>query len=241
MIEMAESLASDYGISRETCDAYALRSHQLVAAGWASQLFDDEIEAAPVPQRNGNSVMFDLDEGYPTDTNMETLAALQPIEEGVVAAGNASEHNHAAAACLVVAEDKLDELGLEPIAYFHSRAAARCDPSRMGIGPVPAVKRRFAHNGLGSKDIDLVELNEAFAPQVFACLSCWSSSEDDSQLEILNVNSSGISHGHPIGATVGRILANLTRELARRGGRLGLETMCIGGRQGIAAVFERAA
>jgi acetyl-CoA C-acetyltransferase len=135
-----------------------------------------------------------------------------------------------------VAEDKLAELGLEPMAWFHSWAAAGCEPSRMGIGPVPAVERLFARTGLKWDDIDLVELNEAFAPQVLAVLKGWGW-DDRSRL---NVNGSGISLGHPIGATGGRILANLLNELHRRGGRYGLETMCIGGGQGIAAVFERA-
>jgi len=143
-------------------------------------------------------------------------------------------------AALSPQEDKLEELGLEPIAWFHSWAAAGCDPSRMGIGPVPATERLFARNSLGWDDIDLVELNEAFAPQVLAVLKGWGWSDDDSRHEILNVNGSGISLGHPIGATGGRILANLTRELKRRGGRFGLETMCIGGGQGLAAIFEAA-
>ncbi|MCT2402088.1 acetyl-CoA C-acyltransferase, partial [Novosphingobium sp. HK4-1] len=172
---------------------------------------------------------------------MASLGALKAIEGGVVTAGNASQQNDAAAACLVVAEDKLDELGVEPIAFYHSSAAAGCDPSRMGIGPVPAVQRLFARSGLGWGDIDLVELNEAFAPQVLAVLKGWGWSDDDGRNEILNVNGSGISLGHPIGATGGRILANLTRELVRTKGRYGLETMCIGGGQGIAAIFERAA
>ena len=129
---------------------------------------------------------------------------------------------------------------LEPIAWFHSSAAAGVDPSRMGYGPVPATERLFARNGLAMSDMDLIELNEAFAPQVLACLKGWGWADDDARHDILNVNGSGISLGHPIGATGGRILANLTRELARRGGKYGLETMCIGGGQGIAAVFERA-
>lgn len=240
MIETAENLARDHGISREACDAYAVRSHQRAAAAWANGLFDDELVAVPVPQRKGDPVMFAHDEGYRADASLETLGALRPIEGGVVTAGNASQQNDAAAACLVVSEDKLDELELEPIAWFHSWAAAGCDPSRMGIGPVPAVERLFDRNGLSWSDIDLIELNEAFAPQVLACLKGWGWSEDDSRHEVLNVNGSGISLGHPIGATGGRILANLTRELVRREGRYGLETMCIGGGQGIAAMFERA-
>ncbi|HMO74170.1 MAG TPA: acetyl-CoA C-acetyltransferase [Sphingopyxis sp.] len=240
MIETAENLAKDYGISREACDAYAVRSHRNAAAAWEKGLFADELVPVAVPQKKGDPVVFDHDEGYRADASMETLGRLRALEGGVVTAGNASQQNDAAAACLIVAEDRLDELGLEPIAWFHSWAAAGCDPARMGIGPVPATERLFARSGLGWDDIDLVELNEAFAPQVLACLKGWGWSEDDSRMEMLNVNGSGISLGHPIGATGGRILANLTRELKRRGGRYGLETMCIGGGQGIAAIFEAA-
>jgi acetyl-CoA C-acetyltransferase len=240
MIETAENLAKDYDISREACDAYAARSHARAAAAWANGLFDDEIVPVPIPQKRGDPVMFIKDEGFRDDATPETLALLRPLEGCVVTAGNASQQNDAAAACLVVAEDRLEELGLEPTAWFHSWAAAGCEPSRMGIGPVPATERLFARNGLGWGDIDLIELNEAFAPQVLAVLKGWGWSDDDSRHEILNVNGSGISLGHPIGATGGRILANLTRELHRRGGRYGLETMCIGGGQGIAAIFEAA-
>ena len=240
MIETAENLAKDYGISREACDAYAVRSHQRATAAWGAGLFADELVPVSIAQRKGPPAVFDHDEGYRTDATLETLGALRPIEGGVVTAGNASQQNDAGAACLVVAEDKLDELGLEPIAFFHSWAAAGCEPSRMGIGPVPATQRLFARNGLSWGDIGLIELNEAFAPQVLACLKAWGWSDDDSRHAMLNVNGSGISLGHPIGATGGRILANLTREMQRRDVRYGLETMCIGGGQGIAAVFERA-
>ncbi len=240
MIETAENLAKDYGITREQCDAYAVRSHQRATAAWANGLFDNEIVPVPVKQKRGDPVLFIHDEGYRADATLASLGALKPIEGGVVTAGNASQQNDAAAACFVVAEDMLAELGLEPIAWFHSWAAAGCDPARMGIGPVPAVERLFARNGLSWDDIDLIELNEAFAPQVLAVLKGWSWGENDSRHDMLNVNGSGISLGHPIGATGGRILANLTHELVRRQGRYGLETMCIGGGQGIAAVFERA-
>ena len=240
MIETAENLAKDYGITREQCDAYAVRSHQRATAAWANGLFDNEIVHVPVKQKRGDPLLFTHDEGYRADATLASLGALKPIEGGVVTAGNASQQNDAAAACLVVAEDKLAELGLEPIAWFHSWAAAGCDPSRMGIGPVPAVERLFARNGLSWDDIDLIELNEAFAPQVLAVLKGWGWGAEDSRHDMLNVNGSGISLGHPIGATGGRILANLTHELVRRQGRYGLETMCIGGGQGIAAVFERA-
>lgn len=237
MIETANNLAKDYSITREACDEYAAMSHQRAARAWSEGKFDDELVPIAVPQRRGDPVLFAKDEGIRADATPESLALLKPIEkDGVVTAGNASQQNDAGAACLVVAEDKLAELGLEPMAWLHSWAAAGCDPSRMGIGPVPAVHKLFARTGLGWRDIDLVELNEAFAPQVLACLKGWGWDDRDK----LNVNGSGISLGHPIGATGGRILANLVRELRRRDGRYGLETMCIGGGQGLAAVFERA-
>lgn len=236
MIETAENLAKDYNISREDCDEYAVMSHQRATAAWKEGKFDDELVPVPVPQRRGDPVIFSHDEGYRPDATMESLSALKPIEGGVVTAGNASQQNDAAAACLIVAEDKLAELNLDPMGYMVSWAAAGCDPSRMGIGPVPAVERLFARSKMGWDDIDLVELNEAFAPQVLAVLKGWGWDDRDR----LNVNGSGISLGHPIGATGGRILANLLRELQRRDARYGLETMCIGGGQGIAAVFERA-
>jgi len=237
MIETADNLARDYQISREASDEYAAMSHQRAARAWADGKFDDEVVPVSVKQKKGDPIVFAMDEGVRADATAESLGKLKPIEkDGVVTAGNASQQNDAAAACLVVSEDKLEELGLEPMGWFVSWAAAGCDPSRMGIGPVPAVKRLFERTGLSWDDIDLVELNEAFAPQVLAVLKGWG--WDDR--ERLNVNGSGISLGHPIGATGGRILANLLRELKRRDGRYGLETMCIGGGQGIAAVFERA-
>jgi acetyl-CoA C-acetyltransferase len=237
MIETADNLARDYQISREDCDAYAAESHRRAAAAWDAGKFDDELVPVAVPQKRGEPILFKMDEGVRRDATAESLGALKAIEKGgVVTAGNASQQNDAAAACLVVSEDKLEELGLEPMGWFVGWAAAGCEPSRMGIGPVPAVERLFARTGMSWDDIDLVELNEAFAPQVLAVLKGWGWDDRDR----LNVNGSGISLGHPIGATGGRILANLLRELHRRDGRYGLETMCIGGGQGIAAVFERA-
>ncbi len=239
MIETADNLARDYQISREACDAYAAMSHQRAAAAWAAGKFDDELVSVAVPQKKGDPVIFARDEGVRADATAESLGKLKAIEkDGVVTAGNASQQNDAAAACLVVAEDKLAELGLEPMGWFVGWAAAGCEPSRMGIGPVPAVERLFARTGMGWDDIGLVELNEAFAPQVLAVLKGWGWDETDERRERLNVNGSGISLGHPIGATGGRILANLLREMKRRDARYGLETMCIGGGQGIAAVFE---
>ena len=237
MIETADNLARDYQISREECDEYAAMSHQRAAAAWAAGKFDDELVPVSVKQKKGDPIVFARDEGVRADATPESLGQLRAIEKGgVVTAGNASQQNDAAAACLVVSEDKLAELNLDPMGWFVSWAAAGCEPSRMGIGPVPAVERLFARTGMGWDDIDLVELNEAFAPQVLAVLRGWGWDERDR----LNVNGSGISLGHPIGATGGRILANLLRELQRRDGKYGLETMCIGGGQGIAAIFERA-
>lgn len=236
MIETAENLAKDYDISREASDEYAVKSHKRAAAAWAAGKFDEELVPVPVPQRRGDPVVFATDEGVRSDATLESFAALRPLAKGVVTAGNASQQNDAAAACLVVAEDKLEELGLESMGYLVGWAAAGCEPSRMGIGPVPAVERLFARTGLGWGDIDLVELNEAFAPQVLAVLKGWNWDDRDK----LNVNGSGISLGHPIGATGVRILANLMHEMHRREARYGLETMCIGGGQGLAAIFERA-
>ncbi|WP_057882049.1 acetyl-CoA C-acetyltransferase [Tsuneonella troitsensis] len=246
MIETAENLAKDYGISRDEADAFAVRSHRNAAAAWEAGKFDAQLVPIDVPQRKGDPIVFDRDEGFRADASMESLGKLRAIEaksnpDAVVTAGNASQQNDAAAACLVVAEDRLEELGLEPMLWFSGYAAAGCDPSRMGIGPVPAVERLFARTGMGWDDIEMVELNEAFAPQVLAVLKGWGWSNDDSRLDLLNVNGSGISLGHPIGATGGRILADMAHEMHRRSARYGLETMCIGGGQGIAAIFERAA
>ncbi len=235
MIETAENLAADYDISREQSDEYAVMSHQRAAAAWADGKFDDELVPVSVPQRRGDPVIFSHDEGVRKDATLASMGALRPIEGGVVTVGNASQQSDAAAACLVVAEDKLGELDLQPFGHLLGWAAAGCEPSRMGIGPVPAVERLFARTGLSWDDIDLVELNEAFAPQVLAVLKGWGWDQRDK----LNVNGSGISLGHPIGATGVRILSALLREMQRRESRYGLETMCIGGGQGIAAIFER--
>ena len=237
MIETAENLAKQYDISREAADQYAARSHQRAAVAWNSGKFDDEVVRVSVPQKKGNPVVFARDEGVRPQATAEGLAKLAPlIKGGTVTAGNACQQNDAAAACLVIAEDKLREFKLQPMAYLAGWAAAGCEPATMGIGPVPAVRRLFAKTGLSFDQMDLVELNEAFACQVLAVLKGWAWTDTDR----LNVNGSGISLGHPIGATGVRILATLLYELQRRKGRYGLETMCIGGGQGIAAVFERA-
>ncbi len=237
MIETAENLARDFQISREDSDAYAAESHRRAAVAAGAGKFDKEMVTVTVPQRRGDPVAFATDEGVRADTTPESLSKLRAImPDGVVTAGNASQQNDAAAACLVVAEDKLEALGLEPMAYFVGWAAAGCHPGTMGIGPVPAVARLFERTGLGWDDIDLVELNEAFACQVLSVLKGWGWDDRDK----LNVNGSGISLGHPIGATGARIMTTMLHELERREARYGLETMCVGGGQGIAAVFERA-
>ena len=238
MIETAENVAEQFGITREDADSYAARSHQRAAAARAAGLFDDEIVPVEVPQRRGEPVTVIADEGVRPDSTAESLSKLRAIMPGgTVTAGNASQQNDAAAACLVVAEDKLAELGLEPLGYLTGWAAAGCEPDTMGIGPVPAVAKLFARTGLSFAQMDLVELNEAFAAQVLGVLAGWGWNDQDK----LNVDGSGISLGHPIGATGTRILATGLRELRRREGRYLLETMCVGGGQGVAAVFEAAA
>ncbi|KUN57429.1 acetyl-CoA acetyltransferase [Streptomyces canus] len=240
MVETAENLAGRYAITREEADAYAARSHRRAAAAREAGRFADEVVPVEVPQRRGEAVPFVRDEGIRPDSTPHTLAQLRTVMPGgTVTAGNSSQQNDAAAACLVVAEDKLDALGLEPIGFLRGWAAAGCEPSMMGIGPVPAVAKLFARTGLGFDDLDLVELNEAFACQVLAVLKGWGLTYDEDD-DRLNVNGSGISLGHPIAATGVRILATMLHELRRRGGRYALESMCIGGGQGMAAIFEAA-
>jgi acetyl-CoA C-acetyltransferase len=237
MIETAENLARQYQIPREEQDRYSVRSHQRAVAAIAAGKFDQEVVPVSVAQRRGEPTVVTADEGPRAETSVETLAKLKPIEKGgTVTAGNASSQNDAAAVCLVVASDRLAELGVEPLAFLRGWAVAGCHPATMGIGPVPAVAKLFARTGLGWNDIDLIELNEAFAAQVLSVLKEWRLPDE----ERLNVNGSGISLGHPIAATGARILATMVHELRRRGARYGLETMCIGGGQGLAAVFERA-
>ncbi len=236
MIETAENLAREFSITREEADAYAARSQQRAAAAWENGTFSREIVPISVPQKKGEAIVVDRDEGVRPGTTVETLAKLKPImKDGTVTAGNAAQQNDAAAACLVVAEDKLKEFGLEPLAYLSGWAAAGCHPATMGIGPVPAVQKLFKKTGLSFDKMDLVEVNEAFACQVLSVLKGWGWNDPDR----LNVHGSGISLGHPVGATGVRILSTLLYELERRNGRYGLETMCIGGGQGVAAVFER--
>lgn len=237
MIETAENLARDYGISREDADAFAVESHRRAAAARDAGRFADEIVPISVPQRKGEPVIIDRDEGIRADSTPEKLARLRPLmKDGTVTAGNAAQQNDAAAACLVIAEDRLDALNLTPLAFLAGWSAVGCDPARMGIGPVPATTKVMRKIGLNIADMGLVEINEAFAVQVLACLK----GLDWDDRNKLNVSGSGISLGHPIGATGVRIMTTLLHDMKRRGVRYGLETMCIGGGQGMAAVFEGA-
>ena len=241
MLETAENLRREYRIPREEQDEYSVRSHQRAVAAQAEGRFSDEIVPVTIPGKRGETV-FEADEHPRADTSVEILAKLKPVRlrqdpESTVTAGNSSGQNDAAAACLVTTPGKAAELGLRPLARLVSWAAAGVAPATMGIGPVPSTAKALARAGLALADMDLIELNEAFAAQVLAVTREWELK--DSDFGRLNVNGSGISLGHPVGATGVRILATGLRELRRRDGRYLLETMCIGGGQGLAAVFER--
>jgi acetyl-CoA C-acetyltransferase len=240
MIETAENLRRDYRISRHAQDEFAARSHQKAAQAATEGRFNDEIVPVTVRGRR-TTITATADEHIRPDTSAAQLAALRPIRadldpQATVTAGNSSGQNDGAALCVVTHPSRAAELGLRPLARLVSAAVTGVEPARMGIGPVPAVARALTQADLTLADIDLIELNEAFAAQVLACTTEWGLT--DSDFDRLNVNGSGISLGHPIGATGARILATLTREMQRRGARYGLETMCVGGGQGIAAIFE---
>jgi acetyl-CoA acetyltransferase family protein len=242
MIETAENLRRQYNISRQEQDEYALRSHQRAVAAWETGKFDAEIVPVPVPAKKGEGTSFARDEHPRPDTTLEKLASLRPLlikqdAEATVTAGNASGENDAAACCIVTTPERAAELALKPMGKLRSWAAAGVHPAYMGVGPVPATKKALERTGLSLKDMELIELNEAFAAQVLACTREWSFTERD--FERMNVNGSGISLGHPVGATGARIMATLLHEMERRNAQFGLETMCIGGGQGMAAVIER--
>jgi acetyl-CoA C-acetyltransferase len=241
MLETAENLRKQYGIPRQAQDEYSLRSHQRAVAAWDAGKFDDEIVPVTVTTRQGE-VTVDRDEHPRADTSMERLGQLRPVmgrqdPEATVTAGNASGENDAAACCIVTTPERAAELGLKPMAKFLGWAVNGVHPAYMGIGPVPATKKLLDRLGMTMNDIDLIELNEAFAVQVLSVCQEWGF--NDADFDRLNVNGSGISIGHPIGATGGRIMATLLHEMQRRDSHIGLETMCIGGGQGIAAVVER--
>jgi acetyl-CoA C-acetyltransferase len=241
MIETAENLRRDYKIGRLEQDEFAVRSHQRAVAAQRSGVLSEEIVPVVVKSKKGEETIL-VDEHPRADTSVEILGKLKPMRlgadpEATVTAGNSSGQNDAASVCIVTTRENADRYGLKPLARLKSWAVAGVAPNTMGIGPVPATAKALRSAGLALKDIDLIELNEAFASQVIACTHEWNFAPSD--FDRMNVHGSGISLGHPVGATGGRILATLLREMDRRGARYGVETMCIGGGQGIAAVFER--
>ncbi|GAA2430554.1 acetyl-CoA C-acetyltransferase [Actinomadura vinacea] len=243
MLETAENLRREYAIPREEQDELALRSHQRAVKAQANGIFAEEIIPTPVRTRGGGTVL-DTDEHPRADASPESLGGLRPIlldadPEATVTAGNASGQNDGAAMCVVTTPERAERLGLRPLVRLVSWAVAGVPPKLMGIGPVPATAAALELAGLTLPDMDLIELNEAFAAQALAVMREWKFGDAD--LERTNVHGSGISLGHPVGATGVRMLATLSRELHRREARYGLETMCVGGGQGLAAVFERLA
>ncbi|WP_280266177.1 acetyl-CoA C-acetyltransferase [Nocardia wallacei] len=241
MLETAENLRRVYDIAREEQDLLAVRSHRRAIEAARSGASAEQIIPVTVASRSGETLV-DTDEHPRADTSLETLSRLKPVRahidpESTVTAGNSSGQNDAASMCLVTTRDTAERLGLTPLVTLKSWAVAGVRPDIMGIGPVPATDAALHRAGLTLADIDLIELNEAFAAQALAVLREWKFGDGD--LERTNVHGSGISLGHPVGATGGRMLATLAREMHRRDLRYGLETMCIGGGQGLAAVFER--
>jgi len=235
--ETAEVIAEEFGVSREAQDAFAAESQRRCAAAVTCGRFRDEIVPVPVPQRRGDPVVVDADEHPRPETTLESLARLRPVfkKAGTVTAGNSSGINDGAAALLVVSSDRGKELGLEPMARVVAGAVAGVEPQRMGIGPVPATERALARAAWSAGEIDLVELNEAFAAQAVPCMS-----ELDLDPASVNVNGGAIALGHPVGCSGARILVTLVHEMRRRGSRRGLATMCIGVGQGIATLLEGA-
>jgi 3-oxoadipyl-CoA thiolase len=236
MGETAENVAEKYAVSREDQDAFALRSHQHAIAAQREGRFADEIVPVSVPQKKGEPVVVSVDEQARADTTLEKLAALKPAfrQGGSVTAGNAAGINDGSAALVLMAASRASELGLRPRARIIASAVAGVDPAYMGLGPIPASRKALQRAGLSINDMDLIELNEAFAVQALRCAR-----ELEIDQEKLNVNGGAIALGHPLGCSGARIVTTLLHELERRNGRYGLATMCIGVGQGIATVIER--
>lgn len=236
MGETAENVAEKYALGREEQDAYALRSHQRAVAAQREGRFADEILPVSVPQKKGEPVIVSQDEQPRPDTTLEKLAALKPAfrKGGSVTAGNSSGINDGSAALVLMASGRANELGLQPRARIVASAVAGVDPAYMGLGPIPATRKVLQRANLSINDMDLIELNEAFAVQVLRCVH-----ELEIDQEKLNVNGGAIALGHPLGCSGARIVTTLLYELERRGGRYGLATMCIGVGQGIATIIER--
>jgi len=231
----AEEIANRYGFTRQQQDEIGYLSHMQARKAIAEGVFKDEIVPFPVPQRRGEPIVFDTDE-RPMDTSMEKMAKLPPAfrKDGTVTAGNSSGINDAAAAVVLMSGDKAKELGLKPMAILRAWASGAIDPKYMGLGPIPAVRKVLKKAGLGNKDFDVIELNEAFAAQTLGCLK-----ELGWDFDQINLHGSGISMGHPIGCTGARIAVTIIYDMMHRNLHRGLETMCIGGGQGMAAVWER--
>jgi len=236
MGETAENVAERTKIGREEQDAYALRSHQRAVAAQQAGRFAAEIVPVTIPQKKGEAITVALDEQPRPDTTLEKLAALKPAfrKDGSVTAGNSSGINDGAAALVMMARSRAQQLGLRPRARIVASAVAGVDPAYMGLGPIPATRKVLQRARLSIKDVDLVELNEAFAVQVLQCVR-----ELEIDEEKLNVNGGAIALGHPLGCSGARLVVTLLHELERRGGRYGLATMCIGVGQGIATIIER--
>jgi len=230
----AENIAEKYGITRQEQDEIGYESHKRARDAIKSGILKDEIVPITIPQRKGEPIIFDTDE-RPMDTTLEKMARLKAVfkKDGTVTAGNASGINDAAAACLLMKEDKARELGLKPIARIKGYASGGVDPAYMGLGPIPATRKLLSITGTTIKDYGLIELNEAFASQTIACMR-----ELGLDMDKTNVNGSGISIGHPIGCTGARIVVALMNEMRRRNIELGLATLCIGGGQGMAMAIE---
>lgn len=234
--ETAEVVADEFGVTREAQDAFAAESQQRAERAIAAGRFDDEIVPVSVPQRRGDPVIVSADEHPRADTTAESLARLRPVfqKDGTVTAGNSSGINDGAAALLVVSEEKGRELGLEPMARVVGGAIAGLEPQRMGVGPIPATRKAFGRHGWSASDIDLAELNEAFAAQALPCMA-----ELGLDAERVNVNGGAIALGHPVGCSGARIVVTLLHEMKKQDASRGMASMCVGVGQGITSLWER--
>lgn len=232
----AENLVEKYKITREEQDEFAFQSQQRMSVAMEEGRFDEQIVPITIPVKKGEPLVFKKDEHPRPQTTLEALSKLQPsfLKDGTVTAGNSSGLNDAAAALVIMSREKAEEFNLTPLAVIRSYAVAGVDPNIMGIGPVPAVKKVMEKSGLTLEEIDLIEINEAFAAQVLAC-----NRELNMDLEKVNVNGGAIAHGHPLGATGAILVTKAVYELKRTNGRYALITACIGGGQGIAAIIEK--
>ncbi|WP_333736336.1 thiolase family protein [Streptomyces sp. IBSBF 2806] len=236
--ESAELIADKHAIGREQQDEYALASHRKAAAAAAAGLFDAELAPVSVPRRKGDPVVFDADECIRPDASLEAMARLKPsfrIQDGTVTAGNASPLNDGAAALLLVDEEGLRATGREPLARVSATGVSAIDPQYFGLAPVEAVHRALAKAGRGFDDLSVLELNEAFAAQVLGCVAEWPAFDP----AVLNPQGGAIALGHPLGASGARLAGTVAHQLARRGGGVGVATLCIGVGQGLALVLER--